>query len=182
MTLEISEQDPIEERRGERWLAEPHVYFHERLACLTRRIGVNFAVDDFGAGHATVSRVAELPLTQIKIDRAVLHHSRAIDELALVVKVARDLLDRGTTYIGRAVIVEGVDEQSPLALKEIFNQQVKYVQGHITRAPASPELKALPIEVRQDIAARVRGDNDERPAGVAGRDPAGGELPLRRGA
>jgi len=96
--------------------------------------------------------------------------------------VARDPLNRGTTHIGRVVIVEGVDEGSPLTLKQIFELKVKYVQGYITRTPASTELKALPAEVRQDIAARVRGDNDERPTGLAGRDPAGGELSLRRGA
>lgn len=182
VTLEISEQDPIEKRRGERWRVEPHTHFHQRLVDLACRVGVSFAVDDFGVGHATLSRVAELPLTQIKTDRAMLHHPLAAAELALVVQLARDPLNRGTTHIGRAVIVEGVDEASPLTLKQIFELKVKYVQGYITRTPASPELKALPAEIRQDIAARVRGDNDKRPTSIAGRNPAGSELPLRRGA
>ncbi len=178
VTLEISEQDPIEERPGERWPDEPHAYFHQRLVALARDIGISFAVDDFGVGYATVSRMAELPLTQIKVDRAMLHHPQAAAELDLVMRVARDPVEQGTAHIGRVVIVEGVDDESPLTLKEIFAQKIRHVQGYITRTPAGSQLRALSDEVRQDIAARVRGD-DERPSGLA--DPLQPEQ-LQRGA
>jgi EAL domain-containing protein (putative c-di-GMP-specific phosphodiesterase class I) len=166
VTLEISEQDPIEERSGERWPGEPHAYFHQRLVTLARDVGISFAVDDFGVGYATVSRMAELPLTQIKVDRAMLHHPQAAAELDLVMRVARDPVEQGTAHIGRVVIVEGVDDESPLTLKEIYEQKIRHVQGYIARTPAGPQLRALSDEVRQDIAARVRGDDDERPAGL----------------
>lgn len=182
VTLEISEQDPIEERPGERWPDEPHAYFHQRLVALARDIGVSFAVDDFGVGYATISRMAELPLTQIKVDRAMLHHPQAAAELDLVMRVARDPVEQGTAHIGRVVIVEGVDDESPLTLKEIFDQKIRHVQGYIARTPASPQLRALSEEVRQDIAARVRGDDDRRPSGLTRRDSADGDHSLRRGA
>jgi EAL domain-containing protein (putative c-di-GMP-specific phosphodiesterase class I) len=164
VTLEISEQDPIEARPGERWPGEPHAYFHQQLVEVARDIGVSFAVDDFGAGYATVSRMAELPLTQIKVDRTMLHHPQAAAELALVMQVARDPVERGATHIGRVVIVEGVDDESPLTLKEIFDQKIRHVQGYITRTPASQRLGTLSDEVRRDIAARVRGDDGEQPS------------------
>jgi EAL domain-containing protein (putative c-di-GMP-specific phosphodiesterase class I) len=166
VTLEISEQDPIEARAGERWPGEPHAYFHQKLVDVARDIGVSFAVDDFGAGYATISRMAELPLTQIKVDRTMLHHPQAAAELALVMQVARDPVERGTTHIGRVVIVEGVDDESPLTLKEIFDQKIRHVQGYIARTPASPELRSLSEEVRRDIAARVRGDEEEQPSNL----------------
>ena len=182
VTLEISEQDAIEPWAGEQWRDAPHTYFHNRLAAIAREVGVAFAVDDFGAGYASVSRMAELPLTQIKVDRAILHHRQALQELDLVVAVARDAIERGETHAARAVIVEGVDDQSPLTLRQIYKRGIKHVQGHITGERGSPELRRLDPEVRKDIAARVRGDDENRPVGLARADRAGDAHSLRRGA
>jgi hypothetical protein len=74
------------------------------------------------------------------------------------------------------VIVEGVDDASPLTLKQIFDQGIKHVQGYIARQPAAPTLSPLPSEIREDIAARVRGGHDNRPSVVTRRS----EPPLRR--
>ncbi|HZP50213.1 MAG TPA: hypothetical protein VFB40_03535, partial [Actinocrinis sp.] len=49
-----------------------------------------FAIDDFGVGHAPLDRVASFAATQIKVDRAILSHPLALDELDLVVKLADD--------------------------------------------------------------------------------------------
>jgi EAL domain-containing protein (putative c-di-GMP-specific phosphodiesterase class I) len=174
VTLEISEQDPIEPRDGEQWPDEPHAYFHKRLAAIAHDVGVAFAVDDFGTGYASLSRMAELPLTQIKVDRAILHHPQALQELSLVVAVARD-----TSHGPRVVIVEGVDDESPLTLRQIFERKIKHVQGYITREPAAPRLRRLRHEARKEIAALVRGDDGNRPSRLAGED---GEFRLRRGA
>ena len=173
VTLEISEQDPIEPRDGEQWPDEPHAYFHKRLATIVRDVGVAFAVDDFGTGYASLSRMAELPLTQIKVDRAILHHPQALQELSLVVAVARD-----TTDTPRVVIVEGVDDESPLTLRQIFERRIKHVQGYITREPAAPRLRRLRPEARKEIAARVRGDDGNRPSRLTGETT----FPLQRGA
>jgi EAL domain-containing protein (putative c-di-GMP-specific phosphodiesterase class I) len=174
VTLEISEQDPIEPRDGEQWPDEPHAYFHKRLAAIARDVGVAFAVDDFGTGYASLSRMSELPLTQIKVDRAILHHPQALQELSLVVSVARD-----TSHGQRVVIVEGVDDESPLTLRQIFERRIKHVQGYITREPAGPRLRRLRHEARKEIAALVRGDDGNRPSRLAAED---GEFRLRRGA
>jgi hypothetical protein len=126
--------------------------------------------------------MAELPLTQIKVDRGILHHRQALHELDLVVAVARDAMDRGETPAARAVIVEGVDDQSPLTLRQIYKRGIKHVQGHITGERGAPELRRLNAEVRSDIAARVRGDDESRPTGLGRTDRAEEIHPLRRGA
>ncbi len=176
VTLEISEQDEIGPRDGEQWPDKPHVYFNKRLAQIARDVEVAFAVDDFGEDRASLSRVVELPLTQIKVDRAVLDHPLALDELALVVKVAQYARDRGETHAPRVVILEGVEVDSQLTLRQIYRQGIKHVQGYITGEPAVT-LQPLRLDVRKDIAARVKGDQGPRPARVAQDDEA-----LRRGA
>jgi len=177
VTLEISEQDPIEPWPGEQWPEAPHTYFHNRLAAIARDVGVAFAVDDFGAGYASISRMAELPLTQIKVDRAILHHRQALQELDLVVTVARD-----EAHATRVVIVEGVDDKSPLTLRQIYKRGIKHVQGHITGERGGPDLRRLTSEVREEIAARVRGDNEGRPMGLTRSESTGNVRALRRGA
>ncbi|MBU2666290.1 EAL domain-containing protein [Actinoplanes bogorensis] len=171
ITLEISEQDPIEPRRGEQWSEAPHAYFHNRLAAIARDVGVAFAVDDFGEGYASLSRMAELPLTQIKVDRAILHHPLAAKELSLVMDTARH-----ASHAPRVVIVEGVDDESPLTLREIYEQRIRHVQGYITQQPARPDLAELSPEICEYIAALVRGDHEGRGTLISRSE----EIPLQR--
>ncbi len=178
VTLEISEQDPIEPRREEQWAEAPHAYFHNRLAAIARDVGVAFAVDDFGEGYASLSRMAELPLTQIKVDRAILHHPLAAKELSLVMDTARYSSDRGDTHAPRVVIVEGVDDESPLTLREIYEQRIRHVQGYISQQPAAPVLRMLDPQVCERIAALVRGDDEKRDTLITRAD----DLPMQRGA
>ncbi|MFI5893595.1 EAL domain-containing protein [Actinoplanes sp. NPDC051513] len=182
VTLEIAERDAIEPWDGEQWRGAPHTYFHNRLAGIVRDVGVVFAVDDFGAGYASVSRVAELPLTQIKVDRGILHHRLALQELDLVVALARDPVERGETPTPRVVIVEGVDDESPITLRQIHKRGIRHVQGYVTGERGAPELRRLTTETCKDIAARVRGDDENRPAGLTHRDRPGDGVPLRRSA
>ena len=88
-------------------------------------------------------------------------------------------IDRGETHAARVVIVEGVDERSPLTLHQIYKRGIKHVQGHITGERGAPDLRRLSPEVREDIAARVRGDDGNRPAGIARPEHV---QPLRKGA
>jgi EAL domain-containing protein (putative c-di-GMP-specific phosphodiesterase class I) len=175
VTLEISEQDPIKPRAGEKWPLEPHAYFHRRLTEIGRDLNVSFAVDDFGSDYASLSRMAELPLTQIKVDRSILHHTTAVDELRFIEKIARAQHDRGQADASRVVIVEGVDDESPVTLRQIHDLSIRHVQGYITQQPAATTLSQLTDPVREDIAARVRGDDERRHPGLADR-------PLRRSA
>ncbi|GAA2649102.1 hypothetical protein Adu01nite_85440 [Paractinoplanes durhamensis] len=182
VTLEISEQDAIEPWAGEQWGEAPHTYFNKRLAKIARDVGVAFALDDFGVAHASLSRIAELPLTHIKVDRTILHHQLAIQELELVVAFARDAVDRGETHTPRAVVVEGVDDKSPVSLRQIYRSGIRHVQGYITGERGTPDLHHLAPAVRKDIAARVRGDGEDRPTALTRQDRDPGETSLRRSA
>jgi EAL domain-containing protein (putative c-di-GMP-specific phosphodiesterase class I) len=158
VTLEISERDAIEPHpdEAEHWQPTPIAYFQARLSYLARTLHVNFAVDDFGVGHASLDRVSSLDLTEIKVDRAILHHSMALSELELVVQLANEALNRGSSAAPRAVVVEGFDAESPVALRELYSRGIRYVQGYITEEPASPYLRPLSEDVRRRVAAMVR--------------------------
>lgn len=158
LTLEISEQDPITPDPGEQWPQEPLVYFHNRLTALARRLRISFAVDDFGVGYASLARMAELPLTQIKVDRAILHHPMALEELALVAKIARYASDQGQASHPRTVIVEGFDDDAPVSLHEIFNLGIHHVQGYFCGAVATTSLRELDSTIQEQIASLVRGE------------------------
>ncbi|MFD6752504.1 MULTISPECIES: EAL domain-containing protein [Micromonospora] len=158
LTLEISEQDPIEPAPGEQWPHDPLVYFHSRLTKLTSDLGISFAMDDFGVGHASLARMAELHLTQIKVDRAVLQHPMAIEELELVVQVAGYARTRGQAPNPRAVILEGFDDEAPLTLQQVYEVGIHHVQGYFSGQPGSATLRPLDSTVQKRIAALVSGE------------------------
>jgi EAL domain-containing protein (putative c-di-GMP-specific phosphodiesterase class I) len=167
VTLEISEHDPIEPREDEAWPQEPLAHFHHRLTALTAALEVSFAVDDFGVGYSSLARLAELPLTQIKVDRAILHHPMALEELGLVVDVARYASSRGHAPSSRSVIVEGFDDESPVGLHDIFRLGIRHVQGFISGEISLSSLRPLDKPLRERIAALVRGEDDQRRASAA---------------
>jgi EAL domain-containing protein (putative c-di-GMP-specific phosphodiesterase class I) len=158
LTLEISEQDPITPEPGELWPQEPLVYFHNRLTALAKELRISFAVDDFGVGYASLARMAELPLTQIKVDRAILHHPMALEELTLVTRIARYASDQGQTGQPRTVIVEGFDDDAPVSLYDIYRLGIHHVQGYFSGATASPTLSGLEPAIQERIASLVRGE------------------------
>lgn len=158
VTLEISERDPIKPMPGEDWGDDHIEYFRARLARLAEDPRVNFAIDDFGVDHASLDRISRLGLTHIKVDRSVLGHPRALDELKLVLDIARDALRRGVANSARDVVVEGVDERVADKLKAIHDMGIRYVQGYIVDERATGELRPLSPAVKRKIAAYVRGD------------------------
>jgi len=173
VTLEISEQDPITPAPHEQWPQKPLTYFHNRLRHLARELEISFAVDDFGVGYSSLARLAELPLTQIKVDRDVLYHPLALEELDLVVRVAGHAKELGVTDRSRDVVVEGFDQDAPVSLRDIYERKIRYVQGFIAEEPASTSLHQLSDAVRERIAAQVRGDDEQRQAEIAAGDRRG---------
>jgi EAL domain-containing protein (putative c-di-GMP-specific phosphodiesterase class I) len=158
VTLEISERDAIEPHPGvdADWATNPNKYFKDKLRAIAKRLQVNFAIDDFGVGHASLDRIASLQVTQVKIDRSILSHPLAIDEIDLVVKLAQETPFTGTVTNQRTVVVEGYDDDSPIPLHQLFAHGIRYVQGYISKEPASTKLLPLSHDLRKHIADLVR--------------------------
>jgi EAL domain-containing protein (putative c-di-GMP-specific phosphodiesterase class I) len=109
-------------------------------------------------GHSSLHRLASLSLAQIKIDRAILKHPLALEELSLVLKIANSTLQRGGAG-RRPVILEGIDEKiltgmedgPPLRLGDLYDVGIRYIQGYITGPPRTVDLRPLEPEAEATI-------------------------------
>jgi EAL domain-containing protein (putative c-di-GMP-specific phosphodiesterase class I) len=96
-----------------------------------------------------VDRLQDLDPLHVKIDRSVLQHEDVAAELAYII----DLVGPGQLSPSH-IVVEGVDEDCPLSLPELFAIGVKFVQGFSLARP-SPEIYPLDRDLAEFLAARV---------------------------
>lgn len=94
-----------------------------------KKAGCRFALDDFGAGHATYSYLKHLPLDYVKIDGAFVRDIATDDNDLAMVRSMNDLAH----YMGIQTIAEYVEDEAILArLQEIG---VDYAQGYGIERP-----------------------------------------------
>ena len=92
---------------------------------LTKLTGVRFAIDDFGVGNSSLSRLDRLKPHYVKIDRDILSF-----DTRMASTLIRYLIDSQGQQ-GASVILEGVDIHSKLSLDELVNDiGVDIIQGH----------------------------------------------------
>lgn len=94
----------------------------EQLMQLT---GVRFAIDDFGVGNSSLSRLDRLKPHYVKIDRDILSF-----DTNMASTLIRYLIESQSQQ-GASVILEGVDIHSKLSLDELVKEiGVGIIQGH----------------------------------------------------
>jgi EAL domain-containing protein (putative c-di-GMP-specific phosphodiesterase class I) len=104
--------------------------FAHEIAIQLGLYGVELSIDDFGAGVASLSRLRELPFSELKLDRAFVTgcatdpHNRAISEAA--VKLGHQF--------GTSVCAEGI--ASAADLKVLRQLRFDSGQGYLFGAPA----------------------------------------------
>ena len=116
-------------------------------------IGLQLALDDFGSGYSSLSRLREMPMETLKIDRAFLRQVPENREAAAIITAILAL----ARALGRATVAEGVETEAQRAF--LLEQRV----------PAPAGLPARPA----DAGGRGRGP-DERGARRRLRGCAGG--------
>ncbi|GAB3018697.1 putative bifunctional diguanylate cyclase/phosphodiesterase [Bowmanella dokdonensis] len=100
-----------------------------KLLAELRRQGLKFSIDDFGTGYSSLMMLKELPIDEIKIDRAFIHdmldQPKAIAIIETLASVARKL--------GISVVAEGVETEEQLQrLKDCGCHEV---QGYLLARP-----------------------------------------------
>ncbi|WP_201218657.1 EAL domain-containing protein [Halochromatium roseum] len=103
----------------------------ERLA----RSGVGLALDDFGTGFSSMLYLRELPISELKIDRAFIKgieqpHDRNL--LAGMIAMAHS--------IGKTVVAEGIETQAQLEI--LRDLGCDWGQGYLWSKPVPPALAA----------------------------------------
>ncbi|WP_127474194.1 EAL domain-containing protein [Microbacterium sulfonylureivorans] len=97
LTLEITESRPLGDLDG----------IGEQLERLRRR-GVGIALDDFGTGHASPAALERLPVTEVKLDRSLIH-AVASEPPAHLVSALQTARHRDLR-----VVAEGIETQEHL--------------------------------------------------------------------
>lgn len=111
--------------------------------------GVRFAIDDFGVGNASLSRLDSLKPHYVKIDRDILSFDTRMADTLI-----RYLIESQRAQ-GTAVILEGVDIHSKLSLHELVNDiGVGLIQGH----SLSKAVQGFDPAWEAQICDRVKGD------------------------
>jgi EAL domain-containing protein (putative c-di-GMP-specific phosphodiesterase class I) len=129
MTVEVTESPAISYSRDE-------IYALEALI----DGGVGVAIDDFGTGHTSLELVRRLPLTEVKIDKSLVHNpARAVDDLVRqCAEVARER--------EAIVVAEGV---------EILEHFERAVHWNCTRAQGYYFSPPLPFEALEPLVLGV---------------------------
>ncbi len=98
-----------------------------------RRRGMRIALDDFGAGHSSLSSLRTLPLDLIKLDRSFLNST--VDD-PRGEALARMMCDLGRT-LGVDVVAEGIEDAQQLHFAEDLG--CRYGQGLLLGPPTTAE-------------------------------------------
>ncbi|HJS19278.1 MAG TPA: EAL domain-containing protein, partial [Anaerolineales bacterium] len=143
--LEISEKAPIP--ITDDWDGETNVIdtFRVFVKNRFRAYDVHLAVDDYGVGFASPSRISRLGPKIVKIDRDALLDDFGNFTLESVINLTSNLPGEIDT------IVEGFDVQSKFPLRRLYKLGVRYIQGHKFAYAQEKINDRLPKEIVDEI-------------------------------
>ena len=108
-----------------------------------RRLGARISIDDFGTGHASLSRLRELPVDELKLDRSFLtsvptdRHATAIVDATIALAHALDL----------PLVAEGVETAA--AMDWLRSAGCDVAQGYHIAAPMPFERLVAWLDARE---------------------------------
>jgi diguanylate cyclase len=104
----------------------------ERLRAI-RRLGVRIAMDDFGTGYTSLALLSQLPLDELKLDRAFvmrIHHQQEHVIVEAVTRMANGL--------GLTLVAEGVEDEATAQTLTAIG--VGLLQGYHLSRPAPADV------------------------------------------
>jgi diguanylate cyclase (GGDEF)-like protein len=103
-----------------------------------RRMGVRLAIDDFGAGHSSLSRLRDLEVDMLKIDRGLLAQATSDERAGRLVRAALDLVEA----LDMTPVAEGVETEQQRRF--LVDRGCGLAQGfHLARPLPAAEVGAL---------------------------------------
>ena len=87
----------------------------EQLSAL-RRDGVRVAIDDFGTGYSNLSRLKELPVDRVKIDRSLVRDIATSAEARTICSAVVGLIQG----LGMEVVVEGIESEAQMDVLRVI--------------------------------------------------------------
>lgn len=133
--------DRMELELTETVLARGNDQMRETLSQL-RDLGIRLSVDDFGAGYANFSYLANLRLDRLKIDRSLIANVVDSETDAAVIRAVVDLAHT----LGMEVVAEGVETRAQY--ERLVTMGCDVIQGYYFSKPLPP------AEVHRQLTAR----------------------------
>ena len=96
-------------------------------------LGVRISVDNFGSGFSSLAHLLELPVDELKIDRAFVQRLASTDANAAIVTSIIDLAHR----MGLHAVAEGVE--TPAQAAAVSSMGCDSAQGYLWARPVGPE-------------------------------------------
>ncbi|HHO68227.1 MAG TPA: EAL domain-containing protein, partial [Gammaproteobacteria bacterium] len=94
-----------------------------------RELGVELSVDDFGTGHSSLSKLRQLPVAELKIDRSFVTGMLSSDNDEAIVRATIQLAHS----LGLEVVAEGIEDGA--VLERLGELGCNYAQGRFICDP-----------------------------------------------
>lgn len=98
-----------------------------------KSLGVGLCIDDFGIGYSSLSRLQQLPIDLIKIDRSFVQHIGPRGENTEIVRTIIDLANN----LGMDIVAEGVETEEQLT--GLRSLGCDNIQGFYFARPMTPD-------------------------------------------
>lgn len=95
--------------------------------------GIHISLDDFGSGYSNLQRIAQLPLSIVKIDKCFTD-SVKINKVSIIIQNLINLVQSLKLHI----VVEGVEKEDVLRIFESYG--CDYIQGFYFSKPINKEM------------------------------------------
>lgn len=128
VVLELSERYPLEDAQSVRQALEPYL-----------EAGYTAAIDDLGAGYASLRLWSELRPAYVKIDQ---HFVRGLDDDPVKREFVRSMGEIARS-VGAQVVAEGVE--TPGEFGALAELGIELAQGYLLARPAAEPPLALPV-------------------------------------
>jgi EAL domain-containing protein (putative c-di-GMP-specific phosphodiesterase class I)/GGDEF domain-containing protein len=114
----------------EKYAIENYTLFGEAVRNF-KEMGYSIAVDDIGAGHSGLEKIAHLQPRYLKFDRELVREIHASYVRREMVKALKILADK----MGSTIIAEGIEMQEEL--ETLLDLGIEYGQGYLLGRPGS---------------------------------------------
>lgn len=100
---------------------------------MLQRMGISLSIDDFGTGYSSMAYLKQMPVSELKIDKAFVLELATNEDDAMIVKSTVDLAHN----LGLSVVAEGVEDEAALTI--LRQHHVEYAQGYFIARPMSAD-------------------------------------------
>ena len=102
-----------------------------------RALGVGLAIDDFGVGYSNFSHIAQLPVTQVKLDRSLISRLDELPHNQVLVEGLGGMLEK----LKMSCVAEGVE--TARVASQLRSLGIHTIQGyHIARPMSASDLES----------------------------------------